>query len=138
MKYPEGQDIKVGDLIWWEEGVFVGHIQVIAESKDDYESWGLTEPHIFVANNHPFDPSIKTGVAHEFSCLEDEGIGLLSIEEISKLNVARNSAIQIASSDFTKHNYSIATECVNNEMVCWIFSLMSGNSVIEEIRIPWL
>lgn len=81
MKYPEGQNIKIGDLVWWDEGVCVGHIQVIAESKEDYESWGLSEPHIFVDNDHPFDSSIGIGIAHNHGCLENEGIGLLGKNE---------------------------------------------------------
>lgn len=137
MKYPEGQSIKIGDLVWWDEGACVGHIQVIAESKEDYESWGLSEPHIFVDNDHPFDSSIGIGIAHNHGYLEDEGIGLLNIEEVARLESAKDAAMKNAKSDFTKYNYSVLTECVNSKMVCWIFILKSGDSVIEEIRVPW-
>lgn len=98
MTYPDGSQIHVGDLIWWDEGLCVGYVQAIAESREDYESWGLDSPHIFVSNRHPFDPSLATsgGVAYGASFLEDDGIGPLSAVERLEFERATQLALSLA------------------------------------------
>ena len=137
MKYPEGQIVRVGDLIWWNEGVCLGHVQEIIESQSDIKSWGFSQPHIMVDNNHPLDSTLDGVVAYGLSDFEDEGIGLLTEEELLMLEAAVNSAKKVSKTDLTSHNYSISTECINHKMVSWIFTIMNGNKIIEEIRVPW-
>lgn len=136
MNYPDGQPICVGDLIWWNEGNCVGHVQVVAESKEEFESWGLDEPHIFVDNSHPFDPTIGSGVAHNGGCLEDEAIGLLNQAEIGLFEAAVNEAEAKAVTGLKSHQFSVTTECVNGRRVAWIFEITDGDSVVEKIRVP--
>lgn len=111
MKYPkeyslcaEPEEIHVGDLIWWNEGVCVGYIQGVMEVREDYERWGLDEPSIALTNLHPFDANeqkhkqnigfVTNGgtVVNSENQLEDEGIGLLSPHERSELKWAISEA----------------------------------------------
>ncbi len=136
MNYPDGQPICVGDLIWWNEGSCVGHVQVVAETKEEYEAWGLDEPHIFVDNSHPFDPTIGCGVAHNVGCFEDEAIGLLNQAEIGLFEAAVKEAEAKAVTDLNSHQFSVTTECVNGQRVAWIFVISEGDCVVEKVRVP--
>jgi hypothetical protein len=40
MRYPEGQEIRVGDLVWWDEGACVGHVQWIWDEERDGDYFG--------------------------------------------------------------------------------------------------
>jgi len=111
MKYPkeyslgaEPQEIRVGDLVWWNEGVCVGFIEKVIESRKDYESWGLEEPSVALTNLHPFDANerkhkqhigfVSSGgtVLNSEDQLKDEGVGLLSSHERSELEWAITEA----------------------------------------------
>lgn len=111
MKYPrqyapgdEPEEVRVGDLIWWNEGVCVGFVEEVMEEQSDYEAWGLDEPSIALTNLHPFAANelkhkqhigfVTTGgtVVHGLDDLEDEGIGLLSDHERSELEWAISEA----------------------------------------------
>lgn len=53
MKYPkqyslgaDPEEIRAGDLVWWNEGVCVGFVEQVIETSDDFERWGLDEPSI--------------------------------------------------------------------------------------------
>lgn len=102
MKYPrqyslgsEPEEIRLGDLVWWNEGTCVGHVRWIWESERDGDYlWADTEgAPIFLSNKHPYlvgtDPE---GVIHDESCLEDEGIGPLSEHERGELEWAMSEA----------------------------------------------
>lgn len=102
MKYPkqyslgsEPDEIHVGDLVWWNEGTCVGHVRWIWESERDGDySWAETEgPPIFISNKHPYQVGTEPeGVIHDESCLEDEGIGLLSEHERNEFEWAVSEA----------------------------------------------
>jgi hypothetical protein len=111
MKYPkeyslgdEPQEVRVGDLIWWNEGVCVGFVEEVMEERSDYESWGLDEPSIALTNLHPFAANESKHKQHigfvtsggtfviALEDLEDEGIGLLSDHERSELDWAITEA----------------------------------------------
>ena len=93
MRYPEGQLIQVGDLIWWEEGTCVGFVETILEDQTEYTSWGLKAPSLAFTNLHPFEANQSKHKQHigppgrggttiyPESKLVDEGIGLLSDHE---------------------------------------------------------
>ena len=108
-KYSNGQEPKTickGDLVWWNEGVCVGFVEEVLESKEEYELWGLDEPSIAFTNLHPFEMNdvkhqqhigfVTSGgtVVHPLDRqhLEDEGIGLLSDHELSEFNWATQEA----------------------------------------------
>jgi hypothetical protein len=126
MKYPNNSTVKVGDLIWWDEGHCVGHVQVIAESKEDYESWGFDHPHIFVSNRHPFDPTLETGVAHDEACFEDEGIGPLTADEQHEFQRATKHAHYLAGIDPGACTYSVNTEVREGKFLAWLFTFEAG------------
>jgi hypothetical protein len=41
MKYPNGSEVSIGDVIWWNEGSNQGVVAVILESDKDFESFGI-------------------------------------------------------------------------------------------------
>ncbi|MGB6220934.1 hypothetical protein [Haloferula sp.] len=107
MRYPkqyalgdDPEEVRVGDLIWWNEGVCVGFVEEVMEDQGDFERWGLDEPSIALTNLHPFEAneakhkqhigSVMSGctVVHSLDDLEDEGVGLLSEHERSELDWA--------------------------------------------------
>lgn len=127
MKYPDGNIICVGDLIWWNEGSCVGYIQSVAESEEEYKSWGLDRPHLFLSNIHPFDPSEKSGIAYDEACLVDEAIGLLTKAESDDLTEA------ISKAAITGHSYSVFPEYENGRMTHWRFEFQ--DPLREPVRI---
>lgn len=111
MKYPkqysyctEPEEVRAGDLVWWNEGVCVGFIEEVMEFPEEYEGWGLEEPSIALTNLHPFHANqlkskqhmgfATTGgtVVNSEDQLEDEGIGLLSEHERAELEWAISEA----------------------------------------------
>ncbi len=98
MRYLDGKTIKTGDIIWWNEGTCVGRVATIVEPADTAEkmaAWGLDESGIFIS------PRIRLplvdGVYQPHSDFEDEGIGLMSENELAELY----EAIEIAKAGFT-------------------------------------
>lgn len=107
MRYPnqyalrdEAKEIRVGDLVWWNEGVCIGFVVAVMEGRDEYESWGLNEPCIALTNLHPFEANEATHKQHigfvtnggtivcPLNDLENEGIGLLTEHERAELDWA--------------------------------------------------
>lgn len=142
MQYPDGSPIRVGDLIWWDEGYCVGHVQVVAESVEEYECWGLDSPHVFVSNNHPFDPALSTGVAHDAPSLEEEGIGPLSAEERAEFDRARAVALSQAPPSARTQPYSVTTDVQENKIVGWRFTFGEGDDnvvvTVPATSPPWV
>ena len=92
MKYPDGSAMKQGDLIWWNEGGCVGHVQKIIETPEEWAEWGWQGPAAYFGNLHPYDPNI-IGVGYPAGCFEDEGIAKLSEFEHSALEPVRQFCI---------------------------------------------
>jgi hypothetical protein len=136
VRYPGGSTIRVGDLVWWDEGYCVGYVQVVAESKEEYEGWGLRCPHIFVSNRHPFDPTLGTGVAYDVACFEDEGIGLLTPEERNGLEQAAAKAQMNLKANPDDLTYAVTTEVQNCQQTAWIFTFMKDDEEVEVVKIP--
>jgi hypothetical protein len=90
MKYPkqyslgsEPEEIRVGDLVWWNEGTCVGHVRWIWESERDGDySWADTEgPPIFLSNKHPYQVGTEPeGVIHDESWAMSEAKGRVAPE----------------------------------------------------------
>ena len=135
MTYPDGSKICIGDLVWWDEGHCIGYVQVIAESKDDYERWGLAAPGIFVSNTHPFDQSLGSGVNYEQASFEDEGIGLLSPEELNRLEGAIAEARRLATVDFDTSTYAVTTEVKNCQVVGWILTFFRDGQEVQVVNV---
>ena len=126
MQYPDGSPIRVGDLIWWDEGYCVGHVQVIAESPEEYTEMGLDSPHIFVSNNHPFDPALIPRWAYPATSLDDDGVGPLSAEERAEFDRATAVALSQAPPPVRTQPYSVTTDVQRNEIVGWRFTFWEG------------
>lgn len=134
MNYPDGKKIQAGDLVWWNEGDCVGFVQLVADSRSEYESWGLGSPHIFVSNRHPFDPAMRTGVAHNGACLEDEGIGLLSEEERSEFEKAVQRAKNKLAVDTAYSSYSVQTKVQHCKQVGWIITFWQDDKEVMKVQ----
>lgn len=117
MKYPDGSELNVGDLIWWNEGNCVGYIQTIAEKKKESEFWGCDHPHVFFTNIHPFDPLIIGGVAHDEFVFEDEGIGKLTNEEKKLFEKALGNAKIKSKTGFEGKSFSVRAHAQNGKMI---------------------
>ena len=136
MNYPDGPTIRVGDLVWWDEGFCVGYVQVIAECKSDYEDWGLQAPHIFVSNSHPFDSTLRTGVGYPEACLRDEGIGLLTTDERIQLDEATNRAHDLFARDLDYSTYAVTTDVQSCQLAGWFFTFYKDGKELKKVRVP--
>ena len=137
MKYPDGSMIQFGDLIWWNEGHCVGYVQVIAESKEEHVGWGLEQPHVFVSNVHPFNPTIQSGVAYPESCLAEEGIGLLTPEERVQLDEAAAQAHQLVGADLKYSTYHVLTQVLDGKLTGLVFRyLKEDGTELERVTVP--
>lgn len=136
MMYPDGSTIQVGDLIWWDEGLCTGYVQEIAESKEEYESWGLSEPHIFVSDGHPFDPATRTGIGYPEASFASEGIGRLTPEERLKLEQATERARSLARIDSAHLSYAVHAAIENCKQVGWEFSFIKDRKLAEVVKVP--
>ena len=134
MIYPDGSTIRVGDLIWWDEGLCIGYVQAIVESKEEYKSWGLDAPHIFLSNTHPFDSKITSGVCYNRASFDDEGIGLLNPEERKEFDQAILRAKKSVVADYS--TYAVTTEIQHSQQIGWIFTFFKDGKEVEVIKIP--
>ena len=158
MKYPKAyspdgqtQEVCIGDLIWWNEGVCVGFVEAILEEPADYKSWGLDTPSIAFTNLHPFESNkdkhrqhiggITSGatVAYPISEMADEGVGLLSENELIELDWAIGEA-KAAISDKHRHLPFCVSATINTERNTedWQFHFVDREGqIIESVSFPF-
>lgn len=158
MRYPkryalgdESEEVRVGDLVWWNEGVCVGFVEEVMEDRSDYESRGLAEPGIALTNLHPFVANeakhkqhigfvVNGGtVVHVMSDLEDEGIGLLSGHERSELEWAINEARTKVAPSYRDLPFCVsAVVDVERREEDWHFHFVDRDcQVIESVVLPF-
>lgn len=133
MKYPDGNTVHVGDLIWWNEGESLGYVHEIYDDGIDLGDVIYNEPTMSISNRHPFDPTSYGGILQVESQLEDEGVGKLEPEEKIRFNSAINKALEKASPSAKISRYSVHTICRNGRMISWKFVFSES----EAIMIPW-
>ena len=116
----EPEQIRVGDMIWWNEGVCVGFVEAVMEQREVFESWGLDDPSIAVTNLHPLQANevkheqhiglVTNGgtVVYSADDLEDEGVGLLSEHERSELDWAISEARSKVSPEYSDLPFSVS------------------------------
>ena len=111
MRYPrenaigtEPDVIRIGDLVWWNEGVCVGFIADLWEKEQGNKRWGMDGPGIALTNLHPFAPNEQGHKKHigftanggtvmyPANTLADEGVELLSPHERAELAWAISTA----------------------------------------------
>jgi hypothetical protein len=138
MRYPEGQEIRVGDLVWWDEGACVGHVQWIWDEERDGDYFWLGEnlqgPPIWISNTHPYQSSNSfEGIPHDEASLADEGVGLLTEDEKHELRDAVTIAALRSKLGFEGKRYCVQTRAENCELIDWILSLKNEGVVLETI-----
>lgn len=82
MKYLDGNEVRLHDLIWWNEGQCVGYVSEILETEKDWGKFGgeINEAGIFLS----LDMSgqvFNSVVFKSYESFEAEGVGLLTEEE---------------------------------------------------------
>jgi hypothetical protein len=135
MKYPDGTEMAVGDLIWWNECLCLGHIQHIAETPEEFEGWGLQEPHAFFGNHHPFNPEV-TGVAYPPSSFEDEVICIPTRSEVTDYRRALDYAMTLSSQGSDAGWHSVQIRCESGKRIEWIFTFFEGFVEVGRTVVP--
>ena len=136
MKYPNGSRIRIGDLIWYNGGSCIGYVQEIAETEDQFVSWGLHSPHIFVSNEQPFDPSVRIGVAYSEVYIAEDGIGPLTAVELSQFSMAATRALGVVPSDVDYSTYSMISNIENCQSQELIFIFSKGGTELFRTSVP--
>ena len=157
MKYPllytppgHSGDIRIGDLVWWNEGTCIGYVLAIVDQPEQCEAYGLDKPHIDLSNLHPFEANqskhpLYTGapwsggtVIHHEPCFEDEGIGPLSQHEHAELEWAIATARSKVSAAHRDSPFSIqAILDLNRKEEDWVFRFVDDKcNTLETIRFP--
>jgi hypothetical protein len=128
MKYPDGNDVKLHDLIWWNEGMCLGFVSLIVETEEQWGKWGLDEPGIFFS----FDLSGKTFGQHMFNSEEsfvDEAIGLLTEAETTEIKALFPKVCQF-DPEVVERSYSLGRHF--NRGGGWIICVYS-----DDPKKPW-
>ena len=130
MNYPDGQPVKIGDLVWWDGGHYVGFVNSINPPDD------CTNSNFVVIGRHPFRrdyPGYALGETRfaeiEFS---DEGIGLLTETERAELGRAERIALQTTETPLI-YRYTISTEVADHKLQAWIFHF---DGPCPPVRVP--
>lgn len=131
MNYPDGNIVRAGDLIWWNEGSCVGYVQSVADSREEFEAWGLDRPHLFLSNIHPFDSTQQSGIAYDEDCLADEGIGFLSAMELTDLKNA------ITKAQIYDRTFSVFADCQDGRKTHWRFEINNVDASTHVARVPF-
>lgn len=151
MRYPEGETVQVGDLIWWNEGVCIGFVLEVTETESECAAMDLDDPGILVTNLHPYEANLtadKCRLPHPcaggrcrmpLNLFEDEGIGLLSEHE----KEAFYHALSTARSEVTPE-LRLCPFCARAELdqakgeKDWYFDFLNeALEIVETIRIPF-
>jgi len=136
MKYPDGQEIKVGDLIWWNGGDSTGYVQSLLESEEELSTWDLEEPHLFLENIHPFDPTSLAGLGYPQSVLAEDEIRLFTEDEKLQLEAATAEASRLTGIDFSTVPHGVGFDGAGDAGSEWIFSLIEDEELVESVRVP--
>ncbi len=110
MRYPGGQLIQKGDLVWWNEGTSVGFIHDLIESRENFSWWGLeySSPQLMFACWHPYQRGDVNGYlcqAAEHS--KDDGVGLLTKHEREELEWATAKARAEVAPELREYRFSV-------------------------------
>ncbi len=90
MRYPDGVIVKVGDVIWWDEGASVGKVAEIVETPDSLNAWGVEHPGILICCN-PLRDLPSCDVFHPQRLFFDEGVAVLTDAEKANLYESNGS-----------------------------------------------
>ncbi len=118
MHYPDGREIELGDLVWWNEGSCVGRIAAIFESADELSHWGLDEYGIFICN----DVTENWGSCDIFYpriAFESEGIAKLTPPEIDYVWQVRDELLKTHPEILTYESFGLRRFCDQNGDARW-------------------
>lgn len=136
MNYPDGSIVRVGDLVWWNEGCCLGHVQSIAETKEAYEAWGLDSPFIAISNEQPFNPANTMGVVYDETDFKDDGIGLLNVEEHEQLALAVSQAKTMVFEEYDV--FCVTTAVEQGRLAHWLFEFRKSGKPVRSVTVPIL
>lgn len=105
MIYPEGQTVRVGDIIWTNEGINVQRVVRIMESSLDLQKEGLEESGIYWTSDLSEFSSDIIGFEAEAD-FEDEGIGLLTSDELLLIKCLHKICCQSCLNNLEKRSYA--------------------------------
>lgn len=90
MRYPDGSTVKLGDLVWWDEGNSVGRIIDIHETKEQCANWGVEEPGVAICYDGAGMGGLFVGCPQR--AFPEEGIRRLTTEEEGEVDGVRQAA----------------------------------------------
>jgi len=139
---PEPEEIRGGDLVWWNEGVCVGFVENLIEDEGDRSDYGLDQPGIAFTNLHPFEANQFTNggsTVYPEGMLEDEGVGLLSQHERSELNWAIATAREAVAPEHRDLPFCVTAvmnlDCKEEE---WVFHFVDRDcKTIASVAFPF-
>lgn len=107
MNYPNNKEIKVNDLIWHNEGEFVGRVLKIISSEEDPRDWGEHKPGILLSSDILSNQE-GTLIYEETEYFEELDIKKLTHVEITLINcLVKLLSIQL-NINIEKEEYSCA------------------------------
>lgn len=77
-----GEQIILGDWVWWNEGTNVGRVSEFVQSSSDMKRWGLKESGFFVCNDLS-SQTLTQDVFTPIDLFESEGIGKIAPETVA-------------------------------------------------------
>lgn len=120
MIYPEGETVRVGDIIWTNEGINVQRVVRIMESPLDFQKEGLEEPGIYWTSDLSEFSSDVIGFEAEAD-FEYEGIGRLSSDELLLIKCLHKICCQSCANNLEKCSYT-----------CVRYPIKIGGKVFEQ------
>lgn len=105
MIYPEGQTVRVGDIIWTNEGINVQRVVRIMESSLELEQEGFEETGIYWTSDLSERTSYVIGFEAEAD-FEHEGIGLVSSDELLLIKCLHKLCCQSCGGNLENSSYA--------------------------------
>ena len=151
MNYPNGKEMRVGDLVWWNEGVCVGFVEEIITDPMDFGNWHVDGPSIALTNLHPFEANqikhkqhigyVATGgtTVYPESTIKDEGIGLLSENERREFDWATSQAKERVSDVIAELPFCVCAHLdMERKEEDWHFHFVDQEcKVVESVVFPF-
>ncbi|MCB1098683.1 MAG: hypothetical protein KDN22_24135 [Verrucomicrobiae bacterium] len=134
MKFPSGEIIRKGEMIWWDEGARIGVVHEVLEEKEELEAWGLEDPHIVLSGSLPYSPDDKGYISYPLSSFVDEGIEMLTAAERIEIDSIMERAFKCALSN--PKSLQLVAKVADSRLVGWIAEVLSDGFVVERIEFP--
>ena len=131
MKYANGENIILGDHIWWDEGLCLGYVVEIVETIADQKKRGLDEPSFFLNPGHPKGMFNDRVIGHPQCCVVDEGIDRLTPEEEIELANCFSIAVKKSPKGDWNDGYTVISLIENCTHKGFSFTLESNKATVS-------